>query len=40
MQNSHASIPTIVSDKIGHMLKDYSSYPIRGSLPINFITFD
>lgn len=40
MQNSHASIPTIVSDKIGHMLKDYSSYPVRGSLPVNFITFD
>lgn len=38
MQSSHATIPSIVLDKIGHKLKDYSGYPIRGSLPINFIT--
>lgn len=40
MQSSHASIPSIVSDKIGHMLKDYSTYPIRGSLPVNFVKFE
>jgi len=40
MQSSHASIPQIVDEKIGHMLKDYSSYPIRGSLPNNFVLFE
>jgi hypothetical protein len=40
MQNSHTTIPSIVADQIGHMLKDYSTYPIKGSLPVNFVSFE
>jgi hypothetical protein len=40
MQNSHIGISDIVQDQVGHMLKDYSSYPIRGVTPMNFIKFE
>jgi hypothetical protein len=36
MESSHIAISKIVTDQIGHMLKDYSGYPITGSYPINF----
>lgn len=40
MQNSHVTISSIVKDQVGHMLKDFSSYPITGVKPINFIKFE
>jgi len=36
MQSANIAISKIVTDQIGHMLKDYSGYPITGSYPINF----
>lgn len=40
MQSSHVAISSIVKDQVGHMLKDYSSYPIGGAKPINFYKFE
>lgn len=40
MQNSHVTISSIVKEQVGHMIKDYSSYPIQGVTPINFIKFE
>jgi hypothetical protein len=40
MQNPHVTISSIVKDQVGHMLKDYSSYPVESVTPINFWKFE